>query len=315
VAKVFYFCFDDPRPAGGEMHSYRHVDILRAAGVDAFAVHTTPGYRHRWFRNRTKVIDLQGFGRAFDARRDVVVLPEIQSALVNQLPGRKVIFVKGAYLALAEHPDTKTSPYRSADVISVLAVSRDNRDLLEFAYPGLPVELVRLGIDAGTMRYRLPAEKPRRIVLSIKITTGWTPVILDHLLRERGRKGLNKRKLFRATYNRTGRSHAQMLRLLERSVLLIFLSSHEGFGYTPLEAMACGCLVVAYRAGPLPEYVPSKLLVKLAKHVERLLESIVSGTREVEELSRMGRRIAESYSLEREAKSVLGAWSRILRRA
>jgi glycosyltransferase involved in cell wall biosynthesis len=35
--------------------------------------------------------------------------------------------------------------------------------------------------------------------------------------------------------------------------LLVFPSLYEGFGFPPLEAMACGCPAVVARAGSLPE--------------------------------------------------------------
>jgi glycosyltransferase involved in cell wall biosynthesis len=40
---------------------------------------------------------------------------------------------------------------------------------------------------------------------------------------------------------------------MKRASLLIFPSLYEGFGLPPLEAMACGCPVVASNAASLPE--------------------------------------------------------------
>ena len=44
-----------------------------------------------------------------------------------------------------------------------------------------------------------------------------------------------------------------MRALYENALCLVFPSRYEGFGLPPLEAMVCGCPVVAARAGAVPE--------------------------------------------------------------
>ena len=52
-------------------------------------------------------------------------------------------------------------------------------------------------------------------------------------------------------YGRIGRN---ILRALYESALcLVFPSRYEGFGLPPVEAMWCGCPVIASRAGAVPE--------------------------------------------------------------
>lgn len=46
---------------------------------------------------------------------------------------------------------------------------------------------------------------------------------------------------------------ATLVRLYQNALALVFPSKNEGFGLPALEAMACGCPVVASRAGALPE--------------------------------------------------------------
>ena len=52
--------------------------------------------------------------------------------------------------------------------------------------------------------------------------------------------------------NRTEREVAAILR---DSLILVFLSTTEGFGILPVEAMLCGSIVLGYRHGPLIEYL------------------------------------------------------------
>jgi glycosyltransferase involved in cell wall biosynthesis len=54
----------------------------------------------------------------------------------------------------------------------------------------------------------------------------------------------------------TGRvEDAELVALLRGAAMLVHPSRHEGFGFPPLEAMACGTPVVAARAASLPELV------------------------------------------------------------
>ncbi|PZW48343.1 glycosyl transferase family 1 [Humitalea rosea] len=46
---------------------------------------------------------------------------------------------------------------------------------------------------------------------------------------------------------------AELRALYENALCLVFPSRYEGFGLPPLEAMVCGCPVVASRAGAVPE--------------------------------------------------------------
>ena len=50
-------------------------------------------------------------------------------------------------------------------------------------------------------------------------------------------------------------SDEELVDLLSAGACLLFPSLYEGFGLPALEAMACGCPVVAYRNSSLPEVV------------------------------------------------------------
>ncbi len=55
-------------------------------------------------------------------------------------------------------------------------------------------------------------------------------------------------------------SDAELRALYENALCLIFPSRYEGFGLPPLEAMTCGCPVVAAHAGAVPEVCGSAAL-------------------------------------------------------
>jgi glycosyltransferase involved in cell wall biosynthesis len=50
-------------------------------------------------------------------------------------------------------------------------------------------------------------------------------------------------------------SHSELVDLYSAAACFVFPSRNEGFGLPLLEAMACGCPVVAYRNSSIPEVV------------------------------------------------------------
>jgi glycosyltransferase involved in cell wall biosynthesis len=56
--------------------------------------------------------------------------------------------------------------------------------------------------------------------------------------------------------------------------LYVYPSSEEGFGLTPLEAMACGCPVVTSRASSLPEVVGDAALLVAPTDAEEIAEAM-----------------------------------------
>lgn len=75
-------------------------------------------------------------------------------------------------------------------------------------------------------------------------------------------------------------SDAQLKALYEQALCLVFPSRYEGFGLPPLEAMRCGCPVVASDAASLPEvcgdaalYFAPDDIAQLARHLRDLAGS------------------------------------------
>lgn len=52
---IYFLAPDTDVPSAGCRIIYRHVDLLRTAGVLAFALHRKPDFRYSWFANTTPI--------------------------------------------------------------------------------------------------------------------------------------------------------------------------------------------------------------------------------------------------------------------
>lgn len=101
---------------------------------------------------------------------------------------------------------------------------------------------------------------------------------------------------------------AALRALYEDAFCLLFPSRYEGFGLPPVEAMRCGCPVVASRAGAVPEVCGDAALwfgegASLADSVERLIAE--EGLRD--RLAQAGLARAETFTWDAAARRLLKA--------
>ena len=91
--------------------------------------------------------------------------------------------------------------------------------------------------------------------------------------------------------------------------LFIWLSSYEGFGLPPLEAMACGTPVITTKMGSLPEAVgDSAIFVKNPEDIEEISKAIYTGLTDKnlqEELIKKGLEQAKKFSWQKTAEGTL----------
>lgn len=238
---IYYLSPDTDRPVGGIRVIYRHVDALNALGIRARVLHGTPGFRCTWFEHDTPVVHASDVALTRD---DVLVVPEWYGPALDRLPPwvPVVIFNQRAYDTFDHIPYETTrpgSPYRGlGNIQALLTVSQDNADLLGYAFPQIPVHLVRNVIDPRLFHpgTGLPARR-------ISFTTGRRErerEQLLHILRSRG--VLDGWEVVPIS----GRSEAEVAEIMRDSAIFLSFSDREGFGLPPAEAMACGSYVVGY---------------------------------------------------------------------
>ncbi|MFL1461167.1 glycosyltransferase family 4 protein [Roseococcus sp. DSY-14] len=104
-------------------------------------------------------------------------------------------------------------------------------------------------------------------------------------------------------------SDAGLRALYEGALGLLFPSRYEGFGLPPLEAMWCGCPVVAAPLGPLPEVCGEAAQWFDAARPDSLGEAVAALADDAthrDALAAAGRARAQSFSWEAAARRLLG---------
>jgi len=143
--------------------------------------------------------------------------------------------------------------------------------------------------------------------------------LLYHLLQSRSEQELNVLSDYEWVFIEN-KTEVEVAQILQESLLFLFLSKEEGFPLMPLEAMACGCLVVAYNVAPLTEYLPSAYLYEqgdllgIARSIETITQSFPTEIKQWEPASKISLDIALQYSLQREEDSVISAWKKIIQK-
>jgi glycosyltransferase involved in cell wall biosynthesis len=90
----------------------------------------------------------------------------------------------------------------------------------------------------------------------------------------------------------------------EQIDILLMPSRSEGFGLTAIEAMACGCVVVASDTGGLPEVVPDKVvgLLHQSKSIADMAaktKSLIADKKFLQQLSKQAIKHVRQYNFEK----------------
>ncbi len=311
-SRVLVLCPDHAKPSGGIRRLYRHVDVLRKHGVEAWLVHEKTGFRCDWFTHSTPIM---GLVDANPTPHDFLVFPEVFASAVSTMsPGvPKVIFNQNAYLTFqtkrALDPATRL-PYFHPDVVAVFAVSEDNAEYLRYAFPGLKVQRLHYGIDPifapcwpkrKAIAY-MPRKNPDHVVQVLSILRhrnaldGWEVESID------------------------GLPEGKVAEKLAGCAIFLSFGTFEGCPLPPLEAMASGCVVIGYHGRGGREYLKPEVsypvdvgdVLGFAETAEALLargqglpELLEKCGRDAEAFVRM------RYSPELEVEDIVRAWSNI----
>ena len=106
----------------------------------------------------------------------------------------------------------------------------------------------------------------------------------------------------------------ELIQLYNKSKVFLFLSVIEGFGFPPLEAMACGTVPLVYNVGPMKDNVGSKEFCvdfKNNKQVAERITELIDNKKKYKNLVSYGLRRSKEFSWEKCAASHLNAYKKV----
>ncbi|MEV6603818.1 glycosyltransferase [Kutzneria sp. NPDC051319] len=264
AGRVVYAALETQFPLGGIRVLSQQVELLRAAGVEAFRWTPTPGFRYKWFDDTVPTLSGMNLELGED---DLLVVPEV-AVVPDRDPARgahSVIYSQGHYITFLGTADLDPYPGWAARP-ALWTVSQAGAHMLRRALPGYEPHLVPPVID--TDRFR-PADKVRRVAWMSR-RRPMESTLLRRLLRS------DPRSAGVELHDINGVSHEEVARVLSETSVFIALSTPEGegFGLPTAEALAAGCLVTGYTGGggaelyaspaawPVPELATDELADK-----------------------------------------------------
>ncbi|MFZ0034876.1 MAG: hypothetical protein WAK60_07820 [Sedimentisphaerales bacterium] len=312
--KIYYLCFDNPQPTGGNKKAYRHVDLLNKNGFNAYVLHHTDGFRYTAFVNATKVAYLSA---AKLGPEDFLVVPEDYGPNSSNLaPGiKKVIFNQNAYYSFAHYSiekDNMTIPYRNKDYKAVIAVSEDNINYLAYAFPGLKIFRIHNSIDASI--FSSNKNKQKAVCFMTRKHANEVQQVINIL---KFRNSLGDFKLV-PIENKTEKEVAE---IMKTSLIYLAFGYPEGCPLSIAEAMSCGCYVIGYhgfggRELMSPAFstpVEAADIIHFANSAEEIINICNSSPQIIEEKGRQASDfIRANYSPGREERDLIDIWSKIL---
>ena len=109
-------------------------------------------------------------------------------------------------------------------------------------------------------------------------------------------------------------SEAELIALYQQASLFVFPSLYEGFGLPVLEAMACGCPVIASNTSSLPEVVGNAGILVNPTSTTELMEAmaqVLTDTTLAQTLRKTGREQAEQFSWEKTARATADLYEKV----
>lgn len=308
--RILYECRDIVEPSGGVRRLYRHVDILRTHGFHAYMLHHTPGYEPTWFDSRgvPKLYLTDGFK---PRRDDFLVVPEGHADIittVSHFPGIPIVIALSWSFIYRDLP--AGTDWRDFGIADVIAGSAYIKEFIRSTM-GLDSVVIPPGIDLQLFR---PAPKSCHIAYMPRKNPAVFRMIAGGFASMQRGRGLPSFLPIDQV------SHTEVAAKLGEAAIFLATGFPEGIARPPLEAMACGCIVVGFAGIGSREYMKHGVNCHLAEDYDvlaaadglcRALTQFEKGDTSMQDAAQA---TANAYSLQREEASVLRYWRSTVQR-
>mgnify|MGYP003608191358 CR=1 FL=1 len=343
--KIYFICTANKQPIGGIKQLYRQVDILNQNGFDACIVHRKKGFRHQWFKNKTKIIynlsifttideiilqkrvkpfkKIKNFLRSRNDdpidKNGILVMPEIFGPYISEFYSdmQKVIFNQNCYYTFnnCTSIDLKKEPvYLNQNFLASIVVSEDSKNYLESTFPKSTTHRIHLGINTDKFSYNKATKKKQIAFMPRKL--GDDIIQILNILKIRNNlKNWN----FVPIDNNT---EDEVAEILNESLIFLSLNHKEGFGLPPAEAMASGCIVIGYAGQGGKEYfnpdfsfkIDDGDVIQFVNKIEEIALNLEKNDVQIIKMPQYATNyILTNYNLKKEEESIVSTWNKILK--
>jgi len=312
---LYYFCYENKRPTGGNKICYRHVELLNRLGVDAAVLHPHASFRYPQLVHQPLIV---GLDTVRLSAADVLVLPEDLGPTHLKIAPRmrRIVFNQNANYMFNKFSlmDARPLVHQVSGVVGCFAVSDQNARYLRFAFPKLKVERLILSLNLEIFDGGNRSQKQREVCFMT--SKNYSDVIqVVNLLRIRGFcKGWHFTPIH-------GMSEQEVADTMRRSALFLSFGHPEGLCLANLEAMASGCRLIGYSGLGGREYFKNDLAHEIpvgdirifVKTIEQLIleyesdrDKFLAGSEASQSY------VHANYSSKREEESLVIALQRLL---
>lgn len=306
--RILYICHDCLEPSGGVKVIYSHVSHLVGNGFPSFVVHIHEGFTPPWLKSNVPVLYAKSGFRV--SPNDIVVIPEDNKTAIRAFRNvqvRKYIFCQNHYYIFKGIRDGKSwADYGISRIFCCSEIiSRFIRSVFEIG----EVPVIHNAVCSDTF-------KPREKKLQIAYMPRKTPGELDFI-----------KNLFHFLFKQYEQvpwvridnvNETKVAEILSESDIFLSTSIYEGLGLPPLEAMACGCIVVGFHGDGGREYASSDNgfwceegnLVECARSLGHVIDLINKKDKTVGKIKTEARGKVAQYSSERQQRELIDFWSK-----
>ena len=304
LEKVSIMFFEKYKNRGDIPIIFNHCDILNKNGIEAIpiVIDNRFGMNLDWFYHDTAA---QRMGRDFIYNicdDDVLICPSTMCSAISLFSkGKKFLFVQN----YSKYSIGSAEVYNYDGIITLKGYCEDYIK----QYTKVPVYSVLNGIDLKLYNCKVPQKNKNSVLILYRKNME----IIDKFLKDMPQK-IKDYFVFDVKYKHL---HTQVLiEEYKKHDIYLTLSYPEGFSLTPLEAMACGCIVGGFTGGGGSLYMKNEETALVVEDgdingIYKILERIIDGEEIKEKLRINSLKKVKEFSLEAMEQSLLSVFDNI----
>jgi len=307
--RILYLSHDSIVPSGGVKAIYHHVSHLVQNAYPAFVVHNKAGFSLSWMKCKVPTLYIEEDFQVFP--NDIIVIPEDYSAALDafrNIQVRKYVFCQNHFYIFKGLQ--KERRWEDFGICGVFCSSEIIREFVRFVFGYNEVPVVH---------YAIPSEpfKPRQKRLQVAYMPRKRAPEIDFI-----------KKLFNSLYPQYKEipwicidkvEEAKAAQILGESAVFLSTSLYEGFGLPPVEAMACGCIVVGFHGYGGLEYVSQENgfwceegnIIECAITLGRVVSIFADDHQRIDRIRQRALKTAAKYTPDRQEKDLIEFWGKV----